>query len=121
MSGHELQELVLPGGKLYPPFAPPDVPARRVYAEVRNLEYLVFLSSPQQSPHTGEELLCAKRLGQVVVGTEVEAVNLVRDGVAGGEHDDGDSVSSLPEPFQDTDPIDTWQHDVQYDHRGREL
>ena len=45
------------------------------------------VDAAQDRPDPGDELARAERLGQVVVGAELEAEQLVQLVVAGGEHD----------------------------------
>ena len=49
----------------------------------------------QQRAQPGQQLLERERLGEVVVGTRVEALDPVTHGVAGGEHEDGYAVAHL--------------------------
>src|SRR5829696_5409224 len=121
VAGHELQQVVLPGGQIYAPLATPDLAARRVDLQVGHPEHLVALNSPEHGPEAREELLNAEGLGEVVVGAQPEAVDLVGDRVAGREHDDGNHVPPLAQPLQDPYPVESRQHDVEDDDRGLEL
>src|SRR5215216_3977313 len=88
VAGHELEEIVLAGGEIYLPLPAPHLASGGVHLQVGNPQYLVALRTPQLGPDASKELVDLERLGHVVVGAEVEAVDLVDRGVAGGEHDD---------------------------------
>ena len=62
--------------------------------------------------HPGQDLLHLKGLGDVVVGTHLEAGDLV-DGLAlGGEHDDG-HLGRLTDGAADAPAVETGEHQVQ--------
>src|SRR5918998_4451345 len=53
ISGHELEQLVLAGRKLYLPVGPPHLPGRGVDLQIGNTEYLVPLGPPEQRADAG--------------------------------------------------------------------
>src|SRR5215210_915158 len=118
--GHELEQFVFAGCKLYLPVGPSHPSGRGVDLEVGNTEYLVSLGPPEQRPDAGEQLLYVERFGQVIVGATVEAVYLVEGGVAGRQHDNGHPATSLAQLPEDTDPVQTRQHNVEDDQRRPE-
>ena len=61
-----------------------------------------------------------ERLGEVVVGADLEADHLVGDLVPGREHDDR-HLALLADLAADRQPIHAWQHDVQDDEVGLHL
>ena len=73
----------------------------------------------QQRPQPGQQLLQRERLGQVVVGAGVEALDPVADGVAGGEHQDGYVVAGGAQRAGGLDAVEPRHHHVHDDHVGR--
>ena len=71
----------------------------------------------QESLRTRDELLWMERLGQVVIGADLEADDLVGDLVAGGQHDDRD-LALLADLLADGEAVDSRQHNVE-DHQVR--
>ena len=69
----------------------------------------------QQRAHARLELGHRERLGQVIVGTEVEAVHAVLDRVARGEHEDADRGSAGAQSAQDLEAVDVGEPDVEHD------
>ena len=79
--------------------------------------------APEDRLHAGDELARVERLGQVVVGADLEADDLVDVLVAGGQHQDR-NVGALADPAADLDPVDVGEHQVEDDQgrrRGLEL
>ena len=68
----------------------------------------------QDGPDAGDQLARAERLGQVVVGAELEAEQLVELVVAGGEHDDRDGRVAA-ELAGDVEPVEPGQAEVEHD------
>src|SRR3712207_6827666 len=120
-SRHELQQLVLSGGKLYLPVPPPDLMRRGVHLQVSYAQDLLTIGAPYESPDAGCELLDVEGFGEVVVGAVVEAVDLVQCGVAGGEHYHRHPVAPTSEFLQHSHAVEAGQHDIQYDQLGTEL
>src|SRR5215203_5269492 len=122
VAGHELEKVVLSGGQvLHLAVTAPDLPGRRVDLQIRHPQHLVCFCSTQERPQPGQKLLRVEGLGEVVVCTQVKAVDLIGWGVAGSQHDDRHLVALLPELLHHTDPVHTRQHDVQDDRRRAEL
>ena len=69
----------------------------------------------EASDHASEELEEGKRLGQVVVGAGVEALDDVGESVTGGEHEDGSLFAAEPEAFGDFEAVGAGEHDVEED------
>ena len=57
-----------------------------------------------------------ERLGEVIVGAEVGAVDLVHGGVACSEHHDRHPTAAAPQLLQYPDPVEVGQHHVEDDH-----
>ena len=70
--------------------------------------------SPQQRPHATTELADRERLGDVVVGAELEPEHLVELVVAGGEHHDRHRAPRS-QLLADLQPVDLRDHHVQHD------
>src|SRR4051812_2686417 len=68
----------------------------------------------QHGADTRCELVGMERLGDVVVGTEVEALRLVGRRTLGRQQDDRDGAP-LPELAHDLDPVEVGHHDVEQD------
>jgi hypothetical protein len=71
--------------------------------------------APQQGPQPGEQLGEGERLGQVVVGPGVEAVDAIADRVARGEHDDRHPPALVTEPAAHVEPVRRRDHRVEHD------
>ena len=68
----------------------------------------------QRRLHPAAELADAERLGDVVVGADLEAEDLVDLVVAGGQHDDR-NLAPGAEPAADLDPVEARHHHVEDD------
>src|SRR5206468_682122 len=68
-------------------------------------------------PYPRDHLAWAEWLGDVIVGAEVEAQQLVVLGRSGGEHDDRDARLG-PQDAADIKAIHGRQHQVEYDQVG---
>ncbi len=66
-----------------------------------------------------DELLVCERLHQVVVRAGLEPDDPIANGVAGGEHQDGQSISLGPELLADLDAVATRHHHVEHDEVER--
>ncbi len=62
-----------------------------------------------------EELVEGKRLHEVVVGTEVEAVDPVRDLVPGRDHQDGRVEALRTQALAHGEPVEAGKHEVEKD------
>ena len=68
--------------------------------------------------HAGHEFAGAEGLGDVIVGAEAEAFELVGLGGAGGQHDDGD-VAGGAQAAADFGAVEQGEHAVEDDEIGR--
>ena len=75
------------------------------------------VGSAQHGPDAGDELARAERLGQVVVGTELEAEQLVELVVARREHDDRDRRVAA-QLAGDVEAVEPGQAEVEHDEVG---
>jgi len=62
----------------------------------------------------------ASRRSQIVVGAAVQPGDLVRDRVPGGQQQNGGPDPFLADPFENGDPIEQGEHDVE-DHQVQRL
>ena len=69
-----------------------------------------------QRAQAGQQLVDLERLGQVVVGTDVEALHAVGQRVAGGEHQHGGPVALAAQPGDHLGTLHARQHPVHHDH-----
>ena len=69
-----------------------------------------------ERPHPRDELGEGERLGQVVVGSEAEAVDAVFDRAGGGEHQDAPVASLGDERAADPIAVHAWQVPVEHEH-----
>ena len=74
--------------------------------------FLRLAAATQDGPDTRDKLTGGKRLGDVVIGTELEADDLVDLTVLGRDHDDGHR-RSLTQRAADLGAGDAGQHEVQ--------
>src|SRR5258708_25165849 len=93
-----------------------DMP-RKVDLEVAKMFYAACgwrrfpLGTAQHSAHTGEEFFHPKRLGQVIVSTEIERSDLVAFSVQCGQHDDGHG-RVFADTLTDFEAVHARHHDV---------
>ena len=73
---------------------------------------------PQERANTRAELADRERLGDVVVGAELETDHLVELVVAGGQHDDRDGAPRA-QLLAYLEPVQLRQHDVEHDEVDR--
>ena len=71
--------------------------------------------APQRGLHARAELAHRERLGDVVVGPELEAEHLVDLLRLGREHDDRHGRALRAQPLADLEPVDPRQHQVEHD------
>ena len=115
---HEaLEEGVLARGQLDAPVAPGHLARGRVEGEGPHPEHrsALPLPAPQERPHPGEQLVERERLGQVVVGAEVEASHAVGDAVARGQEQDRRLDAALAHGAHHAEPVAARQHHVEDD------
>src|SRR5829696_7492835 len=115
VSDHELEQIVLASRQFYLPVRPSHLAGGGVDLEVRHAQDLIPLRPPEQRTDAGQKLLDIERFGEIVVGAEVEAVDLVERGVAGRKHDDRYPAAPLANPLQDPNPVQLREHYVEYD------
>ena len=95
----------------------PDPPRRRVQSQVAHLQLgrARHRATSGQGAHAGQQLLEGERLGQVVVGTAVQAGDPVRDRGAGGQHQDRRPHPLRAQPAADLEPVEVGQPHVEQD------
>ena len=96
-----------------------DLGSRRVQREVADADDAARgrrrATSPKQCLDPREQLRHRERLGEVIVGAELEANDLVRRLTSGGEHEDGRGDASRAEIAAHVEAAGAGQHDVQQD------
>ena len=120
------QDLELGGGQADPAMAALDPPSLEVDEQVTMADHpspggvgKVAVGASQEGPDPAHQLAQAERLGQVVVGTELQADHLVDLVVAGGQDQDGRLRAGGAQPAQDLEAVDPRQTDVEHDQVGR--
>src|ERR1051326_2185357 len=105
----------LPGGQQDLPAVQGGPVGGEVDAQGSGLEHGPLLpSAPDLRPDARSELLDGERLGDVVVGTGVEATHLGGGVVQGGQQDHGQPGLEGSELLQHLDPADARQDEVQH-------
>src|SRR6185312_5334342 len=66
-------------------------------------------ATADERANAGKQLGKRKRLGQVVVGADVESTDAVVDSIAGRQHQDWRPAADLPEPSADLDAVEVGQ------------
>ena len=79
----------------------------------------VAVRAPQERLDPAHQLAQPERLGQVVVGAELQADDLVDLVVAGRQDEDRRLGAGRAEPAQDLEAVDARQADVEHDEVGR--
>ncbi len=69
--------------------------------------------APQQRAHPGQHLFEMERLGHIVVGTGIEALDLVAPAVAGGEQKDRHAAAGASPGFEHGEPVHLGQTDIE--------
>src|SRR5947208_2285911 len=72
-------------------------------------------SATQQRPHPRDDFIDRERLRKVVIGAEVQAFNSFVYIPARGEKEHWRIHALSPHLAQDTEPVASWQHDVEHD------
>jgi hypothetical protein len=75
------------------------------------------LPAPEERADAGLQLAEAERLGEVVVGAELEADHAVELGRLGGEHEHEELGPAHAHPPADLEPVHAGQHEVEDDQR----
>ena len=80
------------------------------------------MGAAQDGLDAGDQLARIEGLGDIVIGAQLQADDLVHIVVAGGEHDDGQvgRESARAHLTADRPPVDLGKHEVE-DHQSREL
>src|SRR5437868_5476884 len=106
----EAQDVVFPRREPKLLAAHGDQPAHEIDGEIAAAEdrplALLLQAVAQRRAHPGMELVDAEGLGQIVVGAEVEGLDLAALVGAAGEHDDGHRRSLLAQPPDDLEPVE---------------
>src|SRR4030067_2204680 len=70
--------------------------------------------------HPGDELFGRERLGDVIIGAQLQAQDLVGLIAPGGDHDhrDGSPLLLPPQELADLQPIDIGEHEIKKDQVG---
>src|SRR6266516_5687249 len=76
---------------------------------------MVARSSTQQRPDPRDDFVDRERLRQVVIGAEVQAFNSFVYIPTRGEKEHWRIHALSPHLAQDTEPVASWQHDVEHD------
>ena len=76
------------------------------------------MGAPQQRPDAGEQLAEIERLGEVVVGSGVEAGDAVSCGGSGGEHQDRHTVAFAAQHPTHGETVDDGHRHVEEDGVG---
>jgi hypothetical protein len=75
--------------------------------------------APQQRAQPRPQLADGEGLGQVVVGSGLEAVDAVLDAGARADHEDRHPVAGAPQPPAEREPVHVGQAEVEHDRVGR--
>ena len=63
-----------------------------------------------------QQLVEVEGLGEIVVGADFQALDLVLERVHGGQHQDRGVVAFMPQPLAHVIAVHVWQHQVEHDH-----
>ena len=118
MAEQQLEQVVLDAGEGEDPLPALGLAGDRIELEVAEAEDLVRIRrpAPEQGPKAGQQLGQGEGLDQVVVGPDVETLDPVADGVAGGEHEHRRVVVRRPQPAAHLETVDPGEPDVE--HQG---
>src|SRR4029453_17267916 len=83
-------------------------------------QHLIGTPAAQECPHAREQLGERERLDQIVVGTGVESVNAILDGVARRQHQHWCLEAALSHRREDLKPVAAREHQVE-DHQVEAL
>ena len=100
--------------------APLQVDAQVADAAARRDTARCVLGAAQHGPHARHQLARAERLGQIVVGAQLQADQPVGLLHAGGEHDDRQAVGGrvLAQGAGDVEAVQAGQHQVEHQQVG---
>src|SRR5437763_434121 len=124
--GQVAEQLELLAGQVADLPVGPHLPPPEVDGGAADLDHLKGggrgLRPPQDRLHPGHQLPGGERLGEVVVGAELEAEDPVDLRVPGGEEDDGDAAQSGdgvgPQPLAHLEAVDAGQAHIEDDEAG---
>ena len=69
----------------------------------------------QDGAKAGAEFTGGERLGQVIVGTEIESGDAVFERIAGGKDEDGQTSATEAEAAKNFQPIEAGKHEVEHE------
>jgi hypothetical protein len=117
MAHERLQERELLGAQLERLAAPPGAVAGRVEPQVADLEHRRALdrAAARERAQACQQLVERERLGEVVIGAGVEAVDPVRHGGARGQHQHRRPHALGAQPAADLEPVEVGEHRVEDD------
>src|SRR5512144_443160 len=115
MADQVCEQLELAGGQRERVGVAFDPTSAQVEADVAGLEHRrrALRRHPQLRPDAGEQLLQRERLGDVVVRTAVEPLDLLLDRAASGQQNDRELWVARPDGVQDLQPVLTRQQHVE--------
>jgi hypothetical protein len=73
------------------------------------------LPAPDERPHPGLQLRQVERLGEIVVGADVESLDAILERIAGGEHHHRDARPAPAQAPQDLEAVELGQAEIEYD------
>src|SRR5262245_44920845 len=95
------------------------LPGETIDSQIVDLQHRAPLAlgprPPHESPDARQELGERERLGQIVVGAEVQAPDAVLDLAAGRQYQDRRGPARAADFFQDLDAVLAGQHEVEHD------
>jgi hypothetical protein len=91
---------------------------RRTRSTVWNIGRSPSCCSRWRGADAGEELVNAERLSHIIIGAEIEFLDLAGLVSAAGQHDDRDGRLAFPHLADDFEPVDSGQAEVQHDEVG---
>ena len=116
------QQVILLGRELHLPVGHFDDTAHEVDREITAMEdgplALRLKLMPQRRPHPRQELVHAERFGDVIVGTEIERLNLADLVAATGQDHDRNRFVARPHPPQQFQPLHIRQPQIENDQVG---
>jgi hypothetical protein len=120
LTGQGLQDGELLRGQRHLPACHPHLEARGVQLHLADPQQVAPGGSAptgatEHGPYPGGELAGAVRLGEVVVGAEVQAQEHVLLGTAGGEQQNRNVGGFGAQNAADIEPVDVRQHYIEYD------
>ena len=120
--GQVAKDLELGRGQADPPRTALDPPPLEVDQQVTMTDHAttrgvgqVAVRPAQQRLDPAHQLAQPERLGQVIVGPELETDDLVHLVVPGGQHEDRHLGAGRPQPAEDLEPVHPGQADVEDD------